>query len=52
MKLNKIVDKIRICSVCLDDANNYENELIDCDECFISVHEGKYLIIKIKVVKN
>ena len=45
MNLREIVDNIRICSICLGDASDDANELIDCDECAISVHESKYLII-------
>lgn len=52
MDLKEIVDKIHICSICLGDASDDVNELIDCDECGISVHEGNihlflsYLLIK------
>jgi len=41
--LREIVNNIHICSICLGDASDDVNELIDCDECGISVHEGKYL---------
>lgn len=43
MKLKEnleILDKIRICSVCLGDESNYKNKFIDCNECGVSVHEG------------
>ncbi|XP_050433269.1 PHD finger protein 14 isoform X2 [Adelges cooleyi] len=42
VNLKEIVDKIHICSICLGDASDAVNELIDCDECGISVHEGCY----------
>jgi len=45
VNLREIVDNIRICSICLGDASDDANELIDCDECGISVHESKYLIL-------
>lgn len=43
MNLRDVIDKIHICSICLGDASDDVNELIDCDECGISVHEGKFL---------
>ncbi|VVC34294.1 Hypothetical protein CINCED_3A006531 [Cinara cedri] len=42
VNLKEIVDKIHICSICLGDTSDDVNELIDCDECGISVHEGCY----------
>ncbi|XP_050540817.1 PHD finger protein 14 isoform X3 [Daktulosphaira vitifoliae] len=42
VNLKEIVDKIHICSICLGDASDDVNELIDCDDCGISVHEGCY----------
>lgn len=30
-------------SICICDASDNVNELIDCEECAISVHESKYL---------
>lgn len=44
VNLKEIVDKIHICSICLGDASDDVNELIDCDECGISVHEGNIFI--------
>ncbi|XP_026817190.1 PHD finger protein 14-like isoform X1 [Rhopalosiphum maidis] len=42
VNIKEIVDTIRICSICLGDDSDVVNELIDCDECGISVHEGCY----------
>ncbi|XP_016656123.1 PHD finger protein 14-like isoform X3 [Acyrthosiphon pisum] len=42
VNLGEIVENIRICSICLGDASDDVNELIDCDECAISVHESCY----------
>uniref|UniRef100_A0A2S2QKR8 PHD finger protein n=1 Tax=Sipha flava TaxID=143950 RepID=A0A2S2QKR8_9HEMI len=42
VNFKEIIDKIHICSICLGDASDDVNELIDCDECGISVHEGCY----------
>ncbi|XP_060867719.1 PHD finger protein 14 isoform X1 [Metopolophium dirhodum] len=42
VNLREIVNNIHICSICLGDASDDVNELIDCDECGISVHEGCY----------
>ncbi|XP_025206271.1 PHD finger protein 14-like [Melanaphis sacchari] len=42
VNIKEIVDTLRICSICLGDVSDDVNELIDCDECGISVHEGCY----------
>jgi hypothetical protein len=52
VNIKEIVDTIRICSICLGDNSDEVNELIDCDECGISVHEGKYFTIKVIIVNN
>lgn len=52
MNLKEIVDKIHICSICLGDTSDDVNELIDCDECGISVHEGNYFILKVNKIFN
>lgn len=53
MNLREIVDSIRICSICLGDASDDVNELIDCDECAISVHESKYTFYNnVTIVNN
>lgn len=52
VNLKEIVDNIHICSICLGDASDDVNELIDCDECGISVHEGKYLFNNNIVIVN
>lgn len=41
--IKEIVDTIRICNICLGDESDRDNEIINCDECGISVHEGNYL---------
>lgn len=46
VNIKEIIDTIRICSICLGDASDDLNELIDCDECGITVHESKYLLLK------
>lgn len=50
MNLREIVNNIHICSICLGDASDDVNELIDCDECGISVHEGKCLFNNIVTI--
>ncbi|CAH1733453.1 unnamed protein product [Aphis gossypii] len=40
--IKEIVDTIRICNICLGDESDRDNEIINCDECGISVHEGCY----------
>ncbi|XP_022181600.1 PHD finger protein 14-like isoform X2 [Myzus persicae] len=42
VNIKEIIDTIRICSICLGDASDDLNELIDCDECGITVHESCY----------
>lgn len=36
---------VSICSVCLGDRSDDANEIVECDSCGISVHEGCYGII-------
>lgn len=36
-----IIKKILICCVCLGDRSDDTNEIIECDGCGITVHEGK-----------
>jgi len=52
VNLREIVDGIRICSICLGDASDDVNELIDCDECAITVHESKYTFNNVIIVNN
>jgi len=52
VNLREIVDKVHICSICLGDASDDVNELIDCDQCGISVHEGKYLFNNNVIIVN
>jgi len=52
VNLKEIIDNIRICSICLGDDSDDLNELIDCDECAISVHESKYIFIDLVIIVN
>ncbi|KPM11627.1 PHD finger protein 2 [Sarcoptes scabiei] len=40
--LEECYRKIRICSVCLGEDSQYDDEIIECDACGISVHELCY----------
>ncbi len=37
--------RILVCSVCLGDISRSDDEIVDCDSCGISVHEGCYGIV-------
>lgn len=34
-----------ICTVCLGDRSDATNEIIECDSCGVTVHEGKYFYL-------
>ena len=36
------MEKVSICSVCLEDSSTCNDEIIECDGCFITVHEGLF----------
>ena len=40
--LPKWVEKVKICGCCLGQASSDANEIVECDGCGISVHEGCY----------
>ena len=38
----KAKELIKVCGVCLGDVSLTMDEIVECDECGISVHEGKF----------
>lgn len=44
-KENSTLLNVSICSVCLGDRSDDANEIVECDSCGISVHEGCYGIM-------
>ena len=36
---------ILVCSVCLGDISRSDDEIVECDSCGVSVHEGCYGIV-------
>lgn len=45
-----IIKSTLICSVCLGDNSNDANEIIECDGCGVTVHEG--IIFDFKIIFN
>lgn len=41
-QLPKWVDSLKICGCCLGQASSDANEIVECDGCGVSVHEGCY----------
>jgi len=42
--------KVSVCCVCLGDSSAQENEIVECDSCGASVHEGCYGITEVASV--
>ncbi len=40
---DEVIKHILICCVCLGDRSDDMNEIIECDGCGITVHEGAFL---------
>ncbi|XP_043237459.1 proline-rich protein 36-like isoform X1 [Amphibalanus amphitrite] len=34
------VKRIKVCSICLGDRSSDQNEIVECDSCHVTVHEG------------
>lgn len=41
--LDEKLNKILICCGCLGDRSDDANEIVECDGCGVSVHEGIYI---------
>jgi hypothetical protein len=44
--------KVLVCSICLDDHSEKDNEIVECDSCGASVHEGCYGITELESVDS
>ena len=36
--------RIKVCSICLGDRSSDQNEIVECDSCHVTVHEGEVTI--------
>lgn len=50
--LEEKLNKLLICCGCLGDRSDDANEIVECDGCGVSVHEGTYQILKYKYSFN